>query len=83
MKLGEDLLKKVNKTYEPASTVSIKYRGNDLVMKTNDDGFPVMIFIGKKDNHGIIKGNRYCRVIKMDKKGQVIKDHWDMKGKAS
>ena len=83
MKLGEDLIKKLSKKYEPAAMVSLRYRGNDIAFRTDEEGNPVQLFIGKKDAGGVIKGVRYMRVLKTDKEGKVIKDHWDEKGKAT
>ncbi len=83
MKLGEELVKKLSRKYEPASMISMRFKGNDIAFKTDDDGNPVQLFIGKKDNHGVIRGVRYRRTLKTDKEGKIIKDHWDEKGKAS
>ncbi|HEX2534736.1 MAG TPA: hypothetical protein VHK69_13415 [Chitinophagaceae bacterium] len=83
MKLGEELLKKLSKKYEPAALFSLRHKGNDVVFKTDDEGNPIQLFIGRKDNHGVIKGIRFRRVLKTDKEGKVLKDHWDEKGKAS
>jgi len=32
---------------------------------------------------GSIKGERYARTLKKDSQGNLIKDHWELKGKAS
>jgi hypothetical protein len=81
MKIGENLLKKLNKKYEPSSMVNLQFRGYDLALKTDDEGNPVLLFIGKANEAGIIKGDRYARRLLKDKEGKVIKDHWDYKGK--
>jgi hypothetical protein len=39
--------------------------------------------IGKQNGDGKVKGERYARVLKKDKDGKMIKDHWELKGKAS
>lgn len=83
MKPGEELVKKLSKTYEPASMLFLQFKGNDVAFKTDDEGNPVQLFIGKKDSRGIIKGDRYIRTLKRDKSGVVFKDHWERKGKAS
>lgn len=31
---------------------------------------------------GKIKGERFVRTLKKDKQGVIVKDHWDLKGKA-
>ena len=81
MKIGENLLKKLNKKYEPSSMVNLQFRGYDLALKTDDEGNPVLLFIGKANEAGIIKGDHYARRLLKDKEGKVIKDHWDYKGK--
>jgi len=58
MKIGENLLKKLNKKYEPSSMVNLQFRGYDLALKTDDEGNPVLLFIGKANEAGIIKGDR-------------------------
>jgi len=35
MSLGEDLLKKINKKFEPYSMISLRYRSYDLTLKTD------------------------------------------------
>jgi hypothetical protein len=81
--LSYHLRLKLTKRYEPSSLVSIKYKGNDLTFKTDDEGNPIVLFIGKELPNGKIRGERYARRLKRDEKGNVIKDHWELKGKAS
>jgi hypothetical protein len=83
MKLNEDLQKKLSKLYEPSSMMNMKFRGNDVAFKTDKDGNAVLLFIGRKNKEGVIKGNRYARVLKHDANGNIIKDHWEAKGKAT
>jgi hypothetical protein len=83
MKLGRDLQVKLNKQYEPNSLISMKYKGNDIAFKTDVDGNPVLLFIGRKTNDDKIKGERYKRTLKIDLLGTIVKDHWELKGKAS
>lgn len=54
-----------------------------MTIKTNEDGDAILLFIGVRDKGGIIKGSRYVRILKYDKNQNKIKDHWEMKGKAS
>lgn len=82
MALGEHLQKKLRKLYEPSSMVNIKYKGNDVAFKTDSSGNATVLFIGRKGDNGIIRGERYVRTLKRDSSGKVIKDHWDLKGKA-
>ena len=81
MKLNQSLLLKLGKKYEPSSMVGMKFKGNDLSVKTDAEGNPVVLFIGKMQADGKIKGQRYTRTLLHDARGIVIKDHWDLKGK--
>ncbi len=81
MKIGEPLLKVLNKRYEPSAIINLKFKSYDLAVKTDDEGNPIVLFMGKADKEGKIKGDRYARRLLMDKTGSIIKDHWDYKGK--
>ncbi len=81
MNIGENLLKKLNKKYEISSMINLRFRGYDIALKTDEEGNPILMFIGKADAEGRIKGDRYARRLLKDKEGKVIKDHWDYKGK--
>lgn len=83
MSLGDDLLKKINKKFEPSSKVSLRYRSYDLLLVTDKDGNAIQLFMGKENEQGIIKGDRYARTLKYDREGALIKDHWERKGKAT
>ena len=83
MGLGPHLLLKLGKKYEPSATLNMKYKGNDLIFKTDGEGNPVTLFIGKEMEDGRIKGERYSRILKHDQQGKIIKDHWDLKGKTN
>ena len=83
MKLSEHLQKTLSKIYEPSSMITLRYKGNDIAFKTDESGNAIQLFIGKKNDQGIIKGERYTRTLKRDKNGIVIKDHWELKGKAT
>jgi hypothetical protein len=83
MKLGVELLKRLNKKYEPSAMVYLKFKAYDIAMKTDGDGNPVQAFIGKQDEKGIVKGDRYGRTLKYDREGRLIKDHWERKGKST
>jgi hypothetical protein len=83
MSLGDELVKKLKKKYEPASMVDMRFKENDISFKTDADGNPVLLFIGKRNDSGTIKGERYARTLKTDSDGKVIKDHWELKGKAT
>lgn len=81
MELGPEILKIVNKTYEPTSFVETSFKRYDLAFKTDDAGRPILLFMGKADEHGHIKGERFARRLVFDNSGNVVKDHWDNKGK--
>ena len=81
MKVGAELLKVLSKTYAPDEHISRRFGRYDLVFKTDDQGRPVILFIGKADENGKIKGERFARNLVTDSDGKIIKDHWDNKGK--
>jgi hypothetical protein len=83
MNLNEGLIKKLRQKYEPSSMVQIRFRSQDIALQTDLEGNPIKAFIGKLDENGIIRGDRYSRVMIKDRNGNVIKDHWDRKGYAS
>lgn len=82
MKLSDALLLKLRKKYEPATMVNLKFKGKEVSFKTDNEGNPVTLFIGRLLPDGKISGERYTRTLKTDARGAVIKDHWDRKGKA-
>jgi hypothetical protein len=82
MALSESLLLKLRKKYQPSSTVVLKFKGKDLSVKTDDDGNATVLFIGRLQTDGKIKGERYTRTFIKQEDGSVLKDHWDLKGKA-
>lgn len=83
MELNEDLLKQINRKYDPSSMVRLRYRNLDLVLQTDRDGNATLMFLGRADEQGIIRGDRFRRVLVLDREGKVIRDHWERKGKAS
>lgn len=82
MKLSDSLLLKLRKKYDPSTMVDMKFKGKDISIRTDAEGNPVVLFIGTSLPNGRIKGERYTRTLKTDTRGVVIKDHWDLKGKA-
>lgn len=82
MGLSHSLLLKLGRKYTPSSIIALKFRGKDVAVKTDDDGNAVVVFIGKADADGRIKGERYTRTLKSDERGVIIKDHWDRKGRS-
>lgn len=81
--LGAPVLKILNKYYEPSTMVETRFKRYDLAFKTDQEGRPVLLFMGKKDDTGKIKGERYARRLAFDTEGKIVKDHWDHKGKAT
>lgn len=61
--------------------VHMEFRGKDLALQTDAQGNAIMVFIGRMDDNGKIRGERYVRTLKADREGRIIKDHWDLKGK--
>ena len=78
--LGKAIIKLMEKKYEPSSLVEQHFKGYDLAFKTDEEGNPILLFLGKKTADGTIKGQRYARRLLKDKDGKVLKDHWDNKG---
>jgi hypothetical protein len=83
MSFGDELLKKINKKFEPSAKVPMRYKSYDLLLITDKEGNAVQLFMGKENEQGIIKGDRYARTLKYDREGALIKDHWERKGKAT
>ena len=83
MKLGDALLKLLGKKYAPSSTIDTVFHRYDLTFRTDPDGNPVQLFLGKRNEHGQVVGDRFARTLKYDKDGRLIKDHWERKGPAT
>lgn len=83
MKLSEALIKKLAKKFEPSTMIEDHFRGNDIAFKTDEEGNAILLFVGRRNENGIIKGDRYARTLKKDKEGKILKDHWERKGPAS
>ena len=83
MSLGAAILKIINKKYPPSSFIERKFQRYDLGIKTDDEGNAIILFLGKKDESGNIRGRRYARRLVRDADNNIIKDHWDDKGPAT
>ena len=83
MKLGKEFLKVINRKYEPLSVIDTSVGKYDITLKTNAAGDPVLLFAGKRNPKGTITGERFSRTLLYDEARQVIKDHWERKGKAT
>jgi len=83
MSLKEPILKLLNKQYTNSSLIECSFKNYDLAFKTDQNGNPILLFLGRKTTRGHIKGERYARRMVYDKEGRLIKDHWERKGTAS
>lgn len=83
MSLSPALVKKLSQPYAPDSLIDLRWRGQDLTIKTDEAGNAILLFIGKRAEDGKIRGERYARRLLRDAGGLVIKDHWDAKGKSA
>jgi hypothetical protein len=83
MSLSDDLVKKLGKKFEPSAMIHQRFRGNDIAFKTDEAGNAIQLFVGRANEEGTIKGDRYARTLKYDRDGKLIKDHWERKGKAT
>jgi hypothetical protein len=81
MKIGAPLLKIINKIYQPSGVQELKFGRYDLVLQTDEKGRAILLFFGHKAANGKIRGERFSRHIVTDGQGNIIKDHWDNKGK--
>jgi len=81
MKIGDKLLKVLGKKYAPEQMISQKFERYAISFKTDEEGNPILLFIGQTGADGKIRGERFTRVLIRDKNGQIQKDHWDAKGK--
>jgi hypothetical protein len=80
MDLGEQILKILNKRYEPSSFIETRFQRYDLAFKTDRDGLPIVAYLGQKDRKGNICGERFTRRLKQLLNGTIIKEHWEHKG---
>jgi hypothetical protein len=54
---------------------------HDLAIQTDGQGRPFLLFIGRADAQGRVRGERFSRQLQTDEAGNILKDHWDNKGK--
>ncbi len=80
MKLSDELVKMLLKTFAPSALVDICFKGYDIALKTNEEINAILMFIGTKTPTGSIKGERFARSLKKDRDEKIIKDHWELKG---
>ncbi len=82
MKIGARLQKLLDKVYLPDTKMEFQLDRTDIVFKTDGEGRPVLLFVGRKNADGQIKGERFARTLKKLSDG-TMKDHWENKGQAS
>ena len=82
MSLNEKLTRKLNKQFEPSALINMRFAEKDIAFRTDENGHPVLLFIGEKKEPGLIKGERYTRILRFDEDGKKIKDHWELKGRS-
>ena len=82
MALSERLVLKLQRKYEPSAMIDLRFGRLEASVKTDSDGNAVVLFLGHRNNDGRIVGQRYTRTLKSDQRGAVIKDQWELKGKA-
>ena len=81
-RIGDKLLQKLDKRYEPNATLHGEFRGNDFTIVTDGNGDPKYFFIGERLPNGNIKGDRFSRTLVFDNSGEISKNHWDYKGRS-
>ncbi|PJJ79790.1 hypothetical protein [Mucilaginibacter auburnensis] len=82
MKIGVRLQKLLDKIYPPDAKMEFQLDRTDVVFKTDGEGRPVLLFVGRKNADGQIKGERFARTLKKLSDG-TMKDHWENKGQTS
>jgi hypothetical protein len=80
MELQEPIRKILNKKYEPSSLIVTRFERYDIAIKTDREGDPMVLLMGRKDEKGQVKGERFTRRLKQTANGQIIKDRWEHKG---
>ena len=84
MAIEKDFEKKLSRQYPPSARIDETFRGNDITIITDQDGDAVLLFIGIRKKDGTIKGERYARrILKKEGSEDIIKSHWDLKGRTS
>jgi hypothetical protein len=83
MPLKPGLIRLLQRAYAPRSTVQLRYKRLDAIVRTDAEGHATLMFLGKLRPNGSIEGERYVRTFITDAAGRVVKDHWDHKGPAT
>lgn len=80
MDLGEQLLKILNKRYAPTSLIETRCQQYDVAFKTDREGLPMVAFIGRKNDKGMLLGERFARRLCQLVNGTIVKKNWENKG---
>lgn len=84
MPINAKLQKILEKFYEPDKRYDQKFSKLAISFITNEYGEPVTLFIGKRNEDGSIKGERYVRkIVRKPNSQEIQKSHWDLKGSVS
>ncbi|GAB3815099.1 hypothetical protein [Pontibacter rugosus] len=84
MPLNIKLQKLLEKVYEPQKRYDQRFSKVDISFFTNEQGEPITLFIGKRNEDGSIKGERYVRkIVRKPNSPEILKSHWDLKGSVS
>ncbi len=82
--IKEPILKLLGRIYEPDAMIELMFGRYDLAIKTDGKGRAKLLFPGSKDQHtGKIKGARFAIRLIENENAEVLKDHWENKGKAT
>ena len=83
MELEEPVLKILRKKYQPSSFIETHCSKYDLAFKTDRAGDAIVCFLGRKDDKGQIRGERFTRRLRQMSDGTIVKEFWEHKGKAN
>ena len=61
MELEEPVLKILRKKYQPSSLIETHYNKYDLAFKTDREGDAIVLYMGRKDDKGQLRGERFTR----------------------
>jgi hypothetical protein len=82
MELQEPVLKILRKKYQPSSRIETQCSNYDLAFKTDREGDAIVLFLGRKNEKGRIRGERFTRRLRQMSNGRIVKEFWEHKGKA-
>ena len=55
MPLSDDLIKMLQKKYEPSTMINMRFKGNDIAFRTDKQGNAILFFIGKQKEEDLSK----------------------------